>query len=87
MKKHRPHTYEKPKPRPKTVKVTCVACVARYYVTITGYTHEYVEIIRKTKCRHCGEMRLATSDLAKARPRGNAFQLSLVFDEKSKGSR
>lgn len=90
MKKHRPHTYGPAKPKPKTVLVTCVACVSRYYLTITGYSHEYVNIIRLTKCRNCGAMKLATSDLAKARPRGNAYQLSLGFNEKpnpSKGTR
>ncbi|HEX6826594.1 MAG TPA: hypothetical protein VF077_09800 [Nitrospiraceae bacterium] len=83
MTKFKSGEYERPKPKPKTVLVVCAGCLTKYYDTIVGFPHQYVEIIRTRKCRKCGEVKLATSDLAKARPRTNAqaFQLSLGLDE------
>lgn len=79
MTKFKQHGYEKPKPKPKTVMVTCAACLSRYYVTIVGYANQYVGIVQTMKCQKCGEVKLATSELAKAKPRAKTLQLSLDF--------
>jgi len=79
MTQFRSKGYEKPKPRPKTITVTCAGCLSRYFITIVGYATEYVDIVRKTKCQKCGEVKLATNELAKAKPRAKTLQLSLNF--------
>jgi hypothetical protein len=38
-----------------------------------------VDIVRKTKCQKCGEVKLATNELAKAKPRAKTLQLALNF--------
>jgi hypothetical protein len=73
---------EKPKPRPKTILVTCAACLSRYHITIVGFAHEYIGIVQKIKCQKCGEVKLATNELAKAKPRAKALQLSLDFKKR-----
>jgi hypothetical protein len=79
MTQFKRHTYEKPKSKPKTVLVTCAACLARYHLTIVGFANEYVDLVRTTKCQKCGEVKLATSDLAKTQTRAKTLQLSLDF--------
>lgn len=74
--------YEKPKPRPKTILVTCAACLSRYHITIVGFTYEYVDIVRKTRCQKCGEVKLATNELAKGKARAKTLQLSLDFKKR-----
>lgn len=79
MTKFKSRTFEKPQRKPKTILVTCAACIERYYITITGFPNEYIDIVRKAKCQKCGQVKLATSDLAKAKPRAKTLQLSLTF--------
>jgi hypothetical protein len=71
--------YEKPKPRPKTILVVCAGCLSRYHITITGFANEYVGIVQRTKCLKCGEVKLATNELAKTKPKAKTLQLSLNF--------
>jgi hypothetical protein len=77
MTKFKQHGYEKPKPKPKTVLVTCAACLARYHWTFVGFPNEYIDLVRKAKCQKCGEVKLATSDLAKPKVRPKTLQLQL----------
>ena len=77
--KSQSRTFEKPKPKAKMVLVTCAGCLARYHITIVGFAHEYIGIVQKTKCQKCGEVKLATSDLAKTKARAKTLQLSLNF--------
>jgi len=82
MTQFRSTSFEKPKPRPKTILVTCAACLSRYHITIVGFAHEYIGIVQRTKCQKCGEVKLATNELAKAKPKAKALQLSLSFKAK-----
>jgi len=82
MTQFRSKSFEKPKPRPKTILVTCAACLSRYHITIVGFAHEYIGIVQRTKCQKCGEVKLATNELAKAKPKAKALQLSLSFKAK-----
>jgi len=82
MTKFRSAGYEKPKPKAKMVQVVCAGCLSRYYITIVGFANEYVGIVQQTKCQKCGEVKLATSDLAKTKSRAKTLQLSLDFNGK-----
>lgn len=73
---------EKPKPRPKTILVTCAGCLSRYHITIVGFPHEYIDIVRKKACQKCGEVKLATNELVKTKPRAKTLQLSLDFKKR-----
>ena len=57
-------------PKHKTVNVVCVNCVKTSCVTLFGLPSEYRGLVALEKCVHCGVTgKLATSDLAKTRPR------------------
>lgn len=77
MTRFKRHGFEKPKPKAKMVLVTCAACLARYHITIVGFAHEYIGLVQKTKCQKCGEVKLATSDLAKPKVKAKTLQLQL----------
>lgn len=57
-------------PKRRTVKVVCVNCVKTSYITLFGLPNEYRGLVALEKCVHCGVTgKLATSDLAKTRPK------------------
>lgn len=71
-------------PKRKTVNVVCVNCVKTSCITLFGLPNEYRELVALEKCAHCGITgKLATSDLAKTRPRPDTTkQLKLNWGTK-----